>query len=93
MPQFLIPYKRGVNKFMVQCYLTYDNLVSQEETYKEFQAITILSLRKMIKDYCRAYGFLISKMSDVYVVHEETTFKKVDGLTLKDNDMKGVWLA
>lgn len=93
MPNFSTPYKRGVNKFMVQCYLTYDSLCSQEETYKEFSALTILSLRKMIKDYCKAYGFLISKMSDVYVVHEETTFSKVEGLTLKDNNMKGVWLA
>ena len=90
MDNFSTPHKRGSNKFMVQTYLTYYGLVSSELIYKEFEAYTILSLRKMVMDYCRVYGFLVAKLSDIYVVHEETTFKKVEGFNLGDNNMKGV---
>ena len=92
MQDFSTPYKRGVNKFMVQTYLTYQGIVSQETTYKEFEGLTIISLRKNIMDYCRAYGFKVCKLSEIYVVHEETTFTKVQGFSLNDNEMKGVML-
>lgn len=92
MQDFSSPHKRGVNKFMVQTYLSYEGIVSRETVYQEFTGLTIMSLRKNIMDYCKAYGFKVCKLSDIYVVHEETTFSKVEGFSLNDNEMKGVML-
>lgn len=90
MPKLSTPHKSGSNTFMVECMLVHCSLVCRDEYYKRFTATSVMTLRKNVINYCKAYGLAISEMSDVYVVHEETTYTKVEGLSLKDNSMKEV---
>ena len=92
MTSFTKPHKSGSNMFMCQVVLVHFNLLDKEECFKQFEGATIIGLKRNIINYCKAYGYMVSEMSDIFVIHEETTYTRVEGFTLKDNTMKEVMI-